>query len=323
MDTFDDAHFLILNEGHDMLYYSVLSEINENLTFLLTCLKEGNRKGSKCVVFVLDEFDLFSYHRNQTLLYNLFDIAQSAQNPVCIVGLTCRLDVVELLEKRVRSRFSHRQVHVSPLSLERYCDVAKQLLTLPDTQKCVRQWNENVEEVLAEEESEEALKQIHDLSADFATLKQLLMLSMSTARGRHLKSYDVQQAASVMLTDASSKVLLGLSNLQLALVIAMMHLTLTYDGEGFTFELVFSEYLKFTRRRSSLQSFERPVVFKAFDQLRTLELVTPLTTGGDRGGLQKEYQMMRLQMPPKLLCDCLSSIPNLPTDLLQWASSSL
>ena len=46
---------------------------------------------SKSVVFVLDEFDLFAQHHNQTLLYNLFDVAQSAQAPLCVIGLTTRL----------------------------------------------------------------------------------------------------------------------------------------------------------------------------------------------------------------------------------------
>jgi len=46
---------------------------------------------SKSVVFVLDEFDLFAQHHNQTLLYNLFDIAQSAQAPIFVIGLTARL----------------------------------------------------------------------------------------------------------------------------------------------------------------------------------------------------------------------------------------
>ena len=51
-------------------------------------------------------------------------------------------------------------------------------------------------------------------------------------------------------------------------MIAMMHLTLVYEGEGFTFELVYSEYVKFTRRRSSVQGFERAVVYKEFEHLR-------------------------------------------------------
>lgn len=57
----------------------VFGTFAENLSFLLDCLKSGDKNRSKPVIFVLDEFDLFCGHHNQTLLYNLFDIAQSAQ----------------------------------------------------------------------------------------------------------------------------------------------------------------------------------------------------------------------------------------------------
>lgn len=43
------------------------------------------------MLFVLDELDLFAHHKNQTLLYNLLDVSQSAQAPVAVVGITCRL----------------------------------------------------------------------------------------------------------------------------------------------------------------------------------------------------------------------------------------
>lgn len=57
----------------------VFGTFAENLSFLLDCLKSGDKNHSKPVIFVLDEFDLFCGHHNQTLLYNLFDVAQSAQ----------------------------------------------------------------------------------------------------------------------------------------------------------------------------------------------------------------------------------------------------
>lgn len=82
----------------------------ENLAFLLDCLRSGERMKSKSVIFILEEFDLFCEHTNQTLIYNLFDISQSPQTPICVIGSTRRYDVIELLEKRVKSRFSHRQV---------------------------------------------------------------------------------------------------------------------------------------------------------------------------------------------------------------------
>jgi origin recognition complex subunit 4 len=68
---------------------------------------------AKAVIFVIDEFDLFAQHPRQTLLYNLFDIAQSRKAPIAVLGLTTRIDVTNSLEKRVKSRFSHRYVHLS------------------------------------------------------------------------------------------------------------------------------------------------------------------------------------------------------------------
>ena len=82
---------------------------------------------SKSIVFVLDEFDLFTTHSRQTLLYNLFDIAQARKAPIAVLGLTTRIDVVETLEKRVKSRFSHRYVHLSlPRSLPAFWEICKE-----------------------------------------------------------------------------------------------------------------------------------------------------------------------------------------------------
>jgi origin recognition complex subunit 4 len=83
----------------------------------------------------LDEFDLFTTHSRQTLLYNLFDIAQAKKAPIVVLGLTTRIDVVESLEKRVKSRFSHRYVHLSlPRSLPAFWDICKAGLTV-DTEE--------------------------------------------------------------------------------------------------------------------------------------------------------------------------------------------
>lgn len=88
---------------------------------------------SKSVVFIIDEFDLFATHARQTLLYNLFDIAQAKKAPIAVLGLTTRIDVVESLEKRVKSRFSHRYVYLSlPKSLPAFWDICRQGLIVEE-----------------------------------------------------------------------------------------------------------------------------------------------------------------------------------------------
>jgi origin recognition complex subunit 4 len=86
---------------------------------------------TKSVIFVLDEFDLFTTHARQTLLYNLFDIAQARKAPIAVLGLTTRIDVVESLEKRVKSRFSHRYVYLSlPRSPPAFWEICKEALVI-------------------------------------------------------------------------------------------------------------------------------------------------------------------------------------------------
>ena len=48
-----------------------------------------------------------------------------------MLGLTTRVDVVDSLEKRVKSRFSHRYVHLSlPRSLPAFWEICKSGLTV-------------------------------------------------------------------------------------------------------------------------------------------------------------------------------------------------
>ncbi|PGH17838.1 hypothetical protein AJ80_04661 [Polytolypa hystricis UAMH7299] len=90
---------------------------------------------AKSVIIILDEFDLFTYHPRQTLLYNLFDIAQARKAPVAVLGLTTRVDVTENLEKRVKSRFSHRYVFLPrPKSFVDFSEICMAALDIEESE---------------------------------------------------------------------------------------------------------------------------------------------------------------------------------------------
>ncbi|XP_058241341.1 origin recognition complex subunit 4-like [Hemibagrus wyckioides] len=123
----------------------VLVSVFQMSVFLPVCLSAGDKSSSQPVFFILEEFGLFAHHKNQMLLYNLLDVSQSAQAPVAVVGLTYRLDVLELLEKCEKSRFSHRQSHLlSSLTFRQYRDAFRSELTLQDDfpdSKFSQEWN--------------------------------------------------------------------------------------------------------------------------------------------------------------------------------------
>ena len=80
----------------------------------------------------MDEFDLFTTHPRQTLLYNLFDIAQAKKAPMAVIGCSTRMDVVDCLEKRVKSRFSHRWLHIpAAKSIVVFEETVRNVLCLP------------------------------------------------------------------------------------------------------------------------------------------------------------------------------------------------
>ncbi|NWY15082.1 ORC4 protein, partial [Aphelocoma coerulescens] len=306
----------------------VFGSFAENLAFLLEALRKGNRTSSCPILFVLDEFDLFVHHKNQTLLYNLFDISQSAQTPVTVIGLTCRQDILELLEKRVKSRFSHRQIYLmNSFDFKQYIKIFQKQLSLPaefPDESFAQKWNNNVQHLSEDKTVQDVLQNLFHHTKDLRSLHLLLMLAVSAVTVHHplLTPADLQEASRQHRTDSKANIVHGLSVLEICLIIAMKHLNDVYDGEPFNFQMVYNEFQKFIQRKAhSMYNFEKPVVMKAFEHLLQLELVKPLERPSVRA--QREYLLMKLLLDSSQIMDALQVYPNCPTDVKQWAASSL
>ncbi|KAM9037684.1 origin recognition complex subunit 4 isoform X3 [Sarcophilus harrisii] len=300
----------------------------ENLSFLLEALKKGDRTTSCPVIFILDEFDLFAHHKNQTLLYNLFDISQSAQTPVAVIGLTCRLDILELLEKRVKSRFSHRQIHLmNSFSFSQYLKIFKEQLTLPEEfpdKHFTEKWNETVQGLSEDKNVKDVLLKHFHASKDLRSLHMLLMLALShiTSSRPFIIPTDLIEANHLCSMDSKANIVHGLSVLEICLLIAMKHLNDIYQDEPFNFQMVYNEFQKFIQRKAhSVYNFEKPVVMKAFEHLQQLELVKVMERTSVN--TQREYQLVKLLLDNNQIMDALQKYPNCPTDVRQWAASSL
>ncbi|KAL8183286.1 UNVERIFIED_CONTAM: origin recognition complex subunit 4, partial [Gekko kuhli] len=306
----------------------VFGSFAENLAFLLEALKRGDRAHSCPVLFVLEEFDLFVYHKNQTLLYNLFDVSQSAQTPIAVIGLTCRLDILELLEKRVKSRFSHRQIYlINSFDFKKYINICKEQLSLPPEfpeKNFAQKWNKNIQSLFEDQTVQDVLQNQFHYSKDLRSLYMLLMLALSSITVSHpyISTSDILEASKLCRVDSRANIVHGLSVLEFCLIIAMKHLNDIYEGEPFNFQMVYNEYQKFVQRKAhTVYSFEKPVVMKAFERLQQLELIKPV----ERLSLcaQKEYLLMKLLLDNNQIMDAVQVYPNCPTDVKQWATSSL
>lgn len=85
--------------------------------------KSIDRNLSVAIIFVIDEFDKFTEYNRQSLLYNLFDLSQNSNTPVLVIGLTTKVTAREMLEKRVKSRFSQKIISFNkPLLVDEFIE---------------------------------------------------------------------------------------------------------------------------------------------------------------------------------------------------------
>jgi hypothetical protein len=85
---------------------------SRSVSLLMDSLRQKCTSSELNIVLVLDEFDRFCKHTDQTFLYNIFDLAQKCRQ-LCVIGMTTRLDCLELLEKRVKSRMNQTVINLN------------------------------------------------------------------------------------------------------------------------------------------------------------------------------------------------------------------
>ncbi|KAJ9499734.1 origin recognition complex subunit 4 [Exophiala xenobiotica] len=245
-------------------------------------LDNPTNRTAKSVIFIMDEFDLFTTHPRQTLLYNLFDIAQAKKAPIAVIGCSTRMDVVDCLEKRVKSRFSHRWLHVpSAKAFPAFEETIASILLMPVDGKEIlgvgknevewnEKWNRVVKTQLLPSPTVQALvkkifhstKSIPDvLAALYTPIAELFISSDS--------DNDQQKAAPATLTMSLSSMsapsLLGLlpqlPTLHLSLLIAAARLETIHNFMAVNVALVYSHYIELHTRaklqRSSMSSLTK------------------------------------------------------------------
>ncbi|KAH6660436.1 origin recognition complex subunit 4 C-terminus-domain-containing protein [Truncatella angustata] len=304
---------------------------------------------SKSVIFVIDEFDLFATHARQTLLYNLFDIAQARKAPIAVLGLTTRVDVVESLEKRVKSRFSHRYVHLTlPKSLPAFWDICRQGLQVDEEDlesngldACLggrdaflKYWNDKIETLHKLQSFQDHLEYnfytTKSVSAFLATC--VLPLAALSTSSLNLKiPSSSSRLAAVQPPDSKLHLLAALSDLDLSLLIAAARLDIVAHTDTVNFAMAYDEYSSQMgkQRVQSASSgvlalgaggrvWGRAVASMAWERLVSLGLLIPAGIGGKsnaaHGGL--DGKMWKLDVS-------LEEIPTsveLPGFLVKWCT---
>ena len=235
------------------------SNYADTLTSLLALLSHSPETSeteqshiAKSVIFVIDEFDLFASHPRQTLLYNLFDVAQSRNAPIAVLGLTTKVDVVDSLEKRVKSRFSQRYVHLSlPKSYAAFQGICKSALASQNAtmaarlkhdnanlQKLYIAWTNYVDALFTEDSAFDTfLLKIYTRSKSVPSFLTACLLPISLLSTSHIPTGLDFAAKTLLPPDSKLHLLPGLSSLELSLLIAAARLDIILDTDMCNFNM--------------------------------------------------------------------------------------
>ncbi|KAF7306815.1 AAA domain-containing protein [Mycena indigotica] len=138
-------------------------------------------------VVILDALDLFAQHPRQSLLYCLLDTVQSCRagtqtKGLAVIGVTSRIDTLNMLEKRVKSRFSGRMFRTAPpVQSQDWLRLTGRILasqvdnTIIEMDDWKEQWTSAVQLFLNDPKVCTALKETFSLTKDVRVLVRLLI----------------------------------------------------------------------------------------------------------------------------------------------------
>jgi origin recognition complex subunit 4 len=148
-----------------------------------------------------------------------------------------------LLEKRVKSRFSHNQIVLfNHLSLEDYVTLFRDLLTLPGKDMFVTKWNTSVKSLSAHPDVVAVLEEQYSQTKDVRTLKKFLVVVVCSCLSQGLKTVslkDLEFARSLFSVDSKETILKSLTVLEMMLVVATRRVKDVRPNSPINFEMVY------------------------------------------------------------------------------------
>uniref|UniRef100_A0A5S6QHB0 Origin recognition complex subunit 4 n=1 Tax=Trichuris muris TaxID=70415 RepID=A0A5S6QHB0_TRIMR len=288
-------------------------------------LEKHNAKNEIAVVVILEEFDVFTTTAYQRLLYSFLDMSQRDAVPVLLFGLSRRLDVLDLLEKRIRSRLSHIQLcPFGELSFEQYCDAIKEYMLITDrsmeARSDVKNWNASILKCMESQEVRSTLSKSFRSSKTIGCLSTFLDIAIrrATSSGGDLAG-SLQFAYALMYNSAEVAYLEGLSVLELTVLLALANLEEAHrDDQRVNFKMLQKYLSAFIQKKCRHICQDKEQIKQAFERLRRLELIVCPSRTVDKGYAIAEYQPVVLQVEAQTLRHFLRQAP-VPVPIRQWA----
>ncbi|KAJ8770054.1 hypothetical protein K2173_010042 [Erythroxylum novogranatense] len=277
------------------LVFSKMASFDDNSQFMIAMLRECGL-AHKTIIFVLDEFDSFAQGK-QRLLYSLLDAMQSVTSQAVVIGVSCRLDADQLLEKRVRSRFSHRKLLFLPLSMEDVQRLLEHLLFLPVNtglpHDFASQFNGKLRKVLADERFKEIIASCLNVQSTINNLLRFLFVAVSYMEPKlgFLSLENFKNALLSIQRQPKQEGIRDCSILELYILVCMKRLEVK-EQNSYNFASVMKEYKSIHDSFHTSDYYARNVCLRAFERLLQRELICFTDSRGH--GQSVEFRQVKL-----------------------------
>ncbi|KAL8128970.1 hypothetical protein V2J09_018125 [Rumex salicifolius] len=258
------------------LMYSKMASSDDNCEFMIAMLRECGL-AHKTIVFVLDEFDLFAQGK-QRLLYSILDALQSVTSQAVVIGISCRLDADQLLEKRVRSRFSHRKLLFSPPAKEDIPRLLEHVLSLPAESTLPREYaekfNKRLHAILVNEKFKDTINRLSDFDSSVHQLLRLLFMAVSSLdlKSGILSIDNFSAAIFALQKQPKLDCLKECSILELYILVCMKRLE-TREEKSNNFNSIMKEYQAVHNSFQIPDYYSRSICLRAFEHLIQCEVI--------------------------------------------------
>ncbi|KRX82727.1 Origin recognition complex subunit 4, partial [Trichinella sp. T6] len=304
-------------------------KVNHGLTEISAAEDVQNQdRNHIALLIVMDYFEKFTSQANHKLLYSLLDVTQHTVMPLLLFGLSQRMDVMDFLEKRVRSRLS--QIQFTPfasITFDQYYEAVKSFLWIQNPEnvdkKTLAKWRKSVEHFLAKDEVRKIFKKQFEINNTVGDLKLLLQLILSSLDDCCNNLSDALTSAWDLISEKHNYTLLqGLSVLEMVILMGTAMLEeINTNGDPVNFEIVCRRVRLFLNKHCQTIPRDRSYIWKAFQRLLERKIIVIAESTISKGNKPVQFQSIRLQVEPNDVRKLIKE-SSVPTALKHWAQCS-
>lgn len=211
-------------------------------------LSRGSQASNMPIVVTIENFEGFTSHSRQALLYNLFELSQNSnQTPITIIGISTKVTTRELLEKRVKSRFSQRIIQTThSKTIEDWFELVKGVFQCVDHSPYSAFVNETISQEIDKPSSLRRLCIKEFLTTKDINVIKFAMIPVISAASSDSLGLDFT-LLNVVKPLSFDNIIAQLCDLGLALLISAARVYLKLNIETMNFELAYKEYVALTK----------------------------------------------------------------------------